>query len=625
MADFRRWITALSGLALFVGMASAQVNTGGGNGAFTCNATVVPNALRAEGMTEQVGDIVLSCTGGTPIADGAQIPQANITVFLNTNVTSRLLSGSASEALLMIDEPNSGQPGFGPSLPLTLCTTPTMGCQAFVGTATNPITSATQAGAAVTTSGGTVPASNVFQGIVSGNSVTFFGVPIQPPATAGVSRVYRITNVRGNASALGGGAASGVSQAIASVSIAGPTSVLVNNSTLVVGYVQNGLSSSVRSATGGSFSTVGVQQCVSLSQSPIAVLRFSELFGTAFKSQYALVANGSAPSTAGQNVPGQIYNSESNFLLPIGSATAGFADYGTRLKAVFNNIPSGARLFVTTRNLTSSGAPFVLTASGLPAPPATASIANLVSSETISNSGGLTPVNQSSTVSEIPVVNGSATAVWEVVSTNPSTNENFDFGVEITTVANPGSNSPAVGTATVNMSFAPTPPAFSASSGVSASSTLPIPRFADTSTARNLFSVNVCRTVLLFPFVTNQAGFDTGVAISNTSTDPFGTTPQAGTCTLNFYGASAPAAITTGSVASGTSYTALASTSAPGFQGYMIAVCNFQYAHGFAFISDVGARNLAMGYLALVIPDPGIGARPAANLGANSGGEQLVQ
>ena len=41
---------------------------------------------------------------------------------------------------------------------------------------------------------------------------------------------------------------------------------------------------------------------------------------------------------------------------------------------------------------------------------------------------------------------------------------------------------------------------------------------------------------------------------------------------------------------------------APNFQGYMIAVCNFQLAHGFAFVSDIGARNLAMGYLALVLP-----------------------
>jgi hypothetical protein len=54
----------------------------------------------------------------------------------------------------------------------------------------------------------------------------------------------------------------------------------------------------------------------------------------------------------------------------------------------------------------------------------------------------------------------------------------------------------------------------------------------------------------------------------------------------------------------------LASTTVPGFQGYMIAVCQFQYAHGFAFVSDLGARNLAMGYLALVMNQPGALWRP---------------
>ena len=45
---------------------------------------------------------------------------------------------------------------------------------------------------------------------------------------------------------------------------------------------------------------------------------------------------------------------------------------------------------------------------------------------------------------------------------------------------------------------------------------------------------------------------------------------------------------------------------APEFQGYVIAVCEFQYAHGFAFITDGfgGVRSLAQGYLALVIPTP---------------------
>jgi len=105
-------------------------------------------------------------------------------------------------------------------------------------------------------------------------------------------------------------------------------------------------------------------------------------------------------------------------------------------------------------------------------------------------------------------------------------------------------------------------------------------------------------TNLLYTFVTNQAGFDTGITISNTSTDPFGTTAQAGSCTLNFYNGGAPIPVNTGPIASGATYTTLASVIVPGFQGYMIAVCPFSYAHGFAFISDLGARNLAMGYLA---------------------------
>ena len=42
----------------------------------------------------------------------------------------------------------------------------------------------------------------------------------------------------------------------------------------------------------------------------------------------------------------------------------------------------------------------------------------------------------------------------------------------------------------------------------------------------------------------------------------------------------------------------------PGFTGYLITIANFQYAHGFADVTDLGARNFGTGYLALVIPDP---------------------
>ncbi len=112
-------------------------------------------------------------------------------------------------------------------------------------------------------------------------------------------------------------------------------------------------------------------------------------------------------------------------------------------------------------------------------------------------------------------------------------------------------------------------------------------------------SDSALKTHLLFTFVTNVAGFDTGFAISNTTSDPFDTTEVAETCTLSFFGATnAPTPVTTPSIAAGTTYTTLASTIAPNFTGYMITTCNFPLAHGFAFISDLGARNLAMGYLA---------------------------
>jgi hypothetical protein len=106
MADFRRWFYALAVVALLAGLAvpvSAQAPP------FTCSTSVtVAPVVRAEGYTELVGDLVLNCTGGVPTAIGLPIPQVNFTVFLNTNITSRLVAaGLFNEALLIVDEPNS--------------------------------------------------------------------------------------------------------------------------------------------------------------------------------------------------------------------------------------------------------------------------------------------------------------------------------------------------------------------------------------------------------------------------------------------------------------------------------------------------------------------------------------
>jgi hypothetical protein len=343
-----------------------------------------------------------------------------------------------------------------------------------------------------------------------------------------------------------------------------------------------------------------------------------ENFGTAFKTRVAPGTNttpgsgvSSTPTTSNgtQGTPGTIYNSESGLITPV-TGIAGLADYGTRLKAVFNNVPAGVRIFVSTANVTNAFRSPV----SQPAGNSTSPYAVLVLSETAADANGFPPAATSNSnitfsgntigIWEVPIVNGTGTAVWEVINVGASAIDTLDFAVYQQFTANPGANSPPVGTATVNMSYAPTPPtAFSASAGGAASATLTIPRFAQTSSASNIFNIRLCNTVLLFPFVTNQAGFDTGLAIANTTTDPFGTRNQNGSCTMHFYGASAPPAVNSGNIATGTVYVTLASTAAPGFQGYMIAVCQFQLAHGFAFVSDIGARNLAMGYLALVLPD----------------------
>jgi hypothetical protein len=471
-----------------------------------------------------------------------------------------------------------------------------------------------------------------------------------PPTTTG-SRVFRVTNVRVNAQPLAGGSASGASPVQASISISGATSLSISNSAPNVGYVSLGL-------TAGASSASGLNQCATQTKTGINILTFSENFGTAFKTR---VNAASAPSPnaqyAGQvnnpqqNIPGAIYNSESNFVFPgasSGSNIAGLADFGTRLKATFNNVPAGTRIFVSTVNVNNAASP--ISTATPPVPPggglvgavtgnqnntagAYIGLAQLVSvgsTESINDgNAGISgffpaiastdngPNNGNVPIAEVSLSNGTGAAVWEVVNTNPNTNESFKFAVYTTYVANVAQNSPLPGTTTVNLSFAPT-----ATSGV-ASATLPIPRFAgDSLAARNIFIINICRTILLYPYITNQAGFDTGLTVANTSQDPFTvgssvTGAQAGSCALTYYGGTAAAPTTppapgnTGTIAAGTVWANTLQTIAPGFQGYMFAVCNFQYAHGFAFISDVGARNLAMGYLAIVIPDPGTGTRSA--------------
>ena len=61
-------------------------------------------------------------------------------------------------------------------------------------------------------------------------------------------------------------------------------------------------------------------------------------------------------------------------------------------------------------------------------------------------------------VVELPINEGSTVAVWEVIRAGGQAEETFDFAVYISYVPSPGRNLPSPGTATVNGSFAPSPP-----------------------------------------------------------------------------------------------------------------------------------------------------------------------
>jgi len=664
MPDFRKWIIALALLALFTGLASAQGGGvgGGSNGGtpFSCTVTngAVTPTLRAEGYTELTGDILLVCSGGSQTALGAVVPTATVTVFLNTAVTSRLLGTNsvtgASEALMIIDEPGSGEPGYGPALAQNVCGSPSSGaqnppppgvtgvCPQWVGQTSitgSTVTNVPVASNPNTGTGGTYvaqnlsPGANVFQGVVSGSQVTFFGIPVLPPVSTGLERVFRITNIRANAAGItAGGPTPG--SVTASISISSSSSIPITNSTITVGFVQQGLTAAFRNTSqSGSSGGAALAQCTSLSTgSGVGILQYNENFATAFKNQYGTpgTVSGypvSAQRPTTQNVPGQVFNSESGFVLnsQLGTSTStgsqyfpGQADYGTRLKAMFTNIPSGVSIFVSTRDIIntfgvgSAGFFPVGIVSGGTAPQNANAV--LVVNENSPSNGAVPIVTQCGTtgpsssfqapIAPVTISGGTGTAVWEVVQQNPSALDSFNFGVYVSYTAAAATNSPTPGNMTVTMSFAPTPTGlqFTAATGSAASSTLTIPRFSDAlDQTKTIASVTLCSTALLFPYVTNINGFDTGMVLANTTTDVFGTAAQQGTCTINFYSApTATATFTTPNIVSGSVYANLASQMDAGFNGYAIAVCNFQYAHGFAFISDVGARNLAMGYLALI-------------------------
>jgi len=617
MADFRRCMIVLAALALLLGTVSTVSAAG-----FQCQTNAAtPQQARQQGITELMGDLVLNCTGGVNTTAGATVPTVNITVTLNTEVTSRLIDtdNNGTEAILLADEPAPGTQHvcFAADAPCPMTSQGAIATSPYLPTAGGTTT-------------GTDINKNVFQGQWNSNqpgSIVFRGVPIDPPGTARALLVFRVTNVRGNATrfAVSTGVGIGGIPIYMTIAVSNPSAVPINNPQQIVAFVFNGL-------VQGQDDEVSFKQCNDvnvdsgklkyLAQGPAGLVKAIEGFASAFKIRDILTTPAAPTADANQDVPGTNYpavesgfwnNTDDADFADAKIAGAGAADAGTRIKVEFANVPVGVHVFVPVTITNGKAIPLV---------------AQLVKNE----AGAYSAATASSTfgggLSEVTISGGAGMAVYEILAEDPANTEELDIPVEIAYIANPAGNSPSItsGPATAGVSFAPTttPPDYT-------SNTSPVPRFLDTATQANRFIVNACRTNLLYPFVTNQAGYDTGLAIANTSQDPYGTLTQHGTCDLNFFNGSTtpppPAKFTTADVGAGSVYTNLLSIVAPGFQGYIIAVCNFQYAHGYAFLlggTPGSANQVAQGYIALIIPDPGRGIGASGFDKADAGSGEML-
>jgi len=743
MADFRRWFYALAVVALLAGFTlpvCAQVAP------FNCQQNSgVPPIVRFEGYTELVGDIILSCTGGIPTPAGLAVPPVNFQVALNTNITSRLLAANLyNEALLIMDEPHSaiqpgrqilncgasGAPDTGGSGP-GVCGIISDGNPADTY---NGLANAYGTGTCNGTSSATIPPSagsygcgrpNVFQGrtgslAASGqaNTVTFLGVPIDPPGTLN-TRTIRITNIRADANFLQVSTSFSLNEIIAQISVNGNTSLSINNPQQVVAYIENGLIAKVgttnfsflqcvsQNATGPNspFAT-GTQIGAPVNTGGVPSFSFTEGFASSWKTKnISFVTNAAGngiiqpgnsywtynqtstnyPADLNQNVPGAIYNTESGFEYPsttpgpyadpnpnppngVGTFTvsatsaslsnaynvtaalpngtnisgAGIANQGTRLSLQLTSLPPGSTVLVPTEVLlTNSDTKFAAT------PPFAAigpySGVMVLTGTDANGAGAYSPPTTISTTTLVAVPS-TGLIVYEILFADPFSVETATVPIEVAYAANLAQNLAAPGvTAQVAGGFAPFYTRGASPQPQLASATLSIPRFIPSVTASNLYSISKCACDILFPYVVSAAGYDTGIAIANTSFDPgktfgFGATPQQGGVEFWYYGTGAnngappgtqctnvaspgtcpsPSTGTGNVVPAGMVMTYVASSGssawgldgrAAGFVGYVIAQAQFQWCHAFAFIGALGAgptaQQISEGYLGLIL-DPG--------------------
>jgi len=414
----------------------------------TAQASATPT-IRAEGATELLAPLTVTCNGGDPTPLSGLIPQATLTLTLgpNVNVTSRLLDpGGAPEALLLVDEPSPSSQ--------YVCEASSGVCPAYGnGTGTGYYGGGTQSP--------TVPNNrNVFQGFLTGpNTLVFRGIPIDPPGQTN-SRTFSFQNIRVNASQLqvplGGGAA-----VTASLSLSGQQ-ITIADSTQTLGIARASLRTAVRDPNNTSDAPSGLTATTTSAGARVRVgtIRLTEVNATVLRQRTTAAAPdvNTSPAPAAQSQPGVTARTESGLYNPAfpnlpgrgNLGLAGLADAGTRVRAVFTQVPSGVTLYVGVTNDNSN-----------------TEWARLISTGADGSGGFQAVAAETGMLAPLTVTNGTATAVWEVLRTDTAVAGNLDFGVYVSHPA--GLRAPFID---VDLSLAPAPAA------AASSATAPVPRFA---------------------------------------------------------------------------------------------------------------------------------------------------
>ena len=565
MIHLTKKVFRLTGIAtLFAGLSFGQVFAPA-----TCAASAAATIIRAEGTTEQVSPLTITCTA--PAGSASPAGTVSLQVFLTPSlpVTSKVLSSTsgASEAVVTVYD--------------------------------------TTGAALVAQTAGTYSSGTQLSATVSGSTLNFTGIVVPALAAAGNTYTITVDNVRVDATSLSVG--STVSER-AFLSDSHGSVVPAALAPTAVAFVQNGLApvslfKRFTTAVAGDFpkvvgATAGANSYV--------ICSVGDPQTDAVDYSHALPGSGPGKSLAfvvrvGENFSAAFHAAAQEASHVSTTLASNSVTGGTRVALNFTNVPSGVTLLVPVDSIATSTSGAVLRVNSL-----TANTDDAVTMGT-----GLTGGRG---LAAVPISGGEGTAEFEIVTEDAHGMDRFDIPVFVVYSAN-----------SVEGSSAP----ISVSANFGSVSADAIPNFVVGSSTNTVGggTFSVCSTSLLFPFVTNQAGFDTTLLISNTSSDPFGSngaTAQAGTCSLNFYGTGgpSPANVTTSDVASGTSYVQLLSNVAAGFQGYMIAQCNFQYAHGGAFLTNglgLGGR-LSAGYFAGVIPDTNQKSRTADPFSAAGAG-----